>query len=91
LTPFSERGRAVLFEVIAAVEVAILVEVIVDGGMDGGEFLPGLYISELRHRCFSSPERLVGILGPIVEPLATGLRRSMTDHIHRMQRLPFLL
>ena len=29
-TPFSERGRAVLFEVIAAVEVAILVEVIVD-------------------------------------------------------------
>jgi hypothetical protein len=83
LTPFSDRGRAVLFEVIAAVEVAILFEVIADGGMGGGEFLHGLYISELRHRCFSSPERLVGILGPIVEPPATDLRLSITDQFHR--------
>ncbi len=30
LTPFSERGSAVLFEDIAAVEVAVLVEVVVD-------------------------------------------------------------
>jgi hypothetical protein len=45
-------------------------------------FLQGHYISELRHRCFSSPERLVGILGPIVEPPATDLRPSITDHIH---------
>ncbi len=83
LARFGERGRAVLFEVIAAVEVAILVEVIVDEGMGGGEFLQGLYISELRHRCFSSPERLVGVLGPIVELPATDLRLSSTDHIHR--------
>ncbi len=48
LTPFSERGSAFLLEDIAAVEVAILVEVVVDRGMGGGEFLQGLYISELR-------------------------------------------
>ena len=30
LTPFSERGGTVLFEDIAAVEVAVVVEVVVD-------------------------------------------------------------
>ncbi len=59
LPPFSERGSAILLEDIAAVGVAVLVEVVVDRGMGGGEFLQGLYISELRHRSFSSSERLV--------------------------------
>ncbi len=36
LTPFGGRGRAVLFEDIAAVEVAVLVEVVVDRGIAGG-------------------------------------------------------
>ena len=39
LTPFNERSSAVLFENVAAVEVAILIEVVVDRGMGGGEFL----------------------------------------------------
>ena len=39
LTPFSERGNAVLLEDIAAVEVAVMVEMIVDRGVDGGKFL----------------------------------------------------
>ncbi len=65
LTPFSERGSAAQLEDIAAVEVAVLVEVVVDRGMGGGEFLQGLYISELRHRSFSSSERLVGIRYPL--------------------------
>ncbi len=30
LTPFSERGSTVLFEDVAAVEVAVVVEVVVD-------------------------------------------------------------
>ena len=59
LTPFSERGGAVLLEDIAAIEVAVLVEVIVDRGMGGGEFLQGLDVPKLRHRSFSSWERLV--------------------------------
>ena len=37
LTPFSERGSAVSLENIAAVEVAVLVEVVVDRSIDIGE------------------------------------------------------
>ncbi len=55
----SERGSAVLLEDIAAVEVAVLVKVIVDRGMGSREFLQGLYVPDLRHRSFSSPERLM--------------------------------
>ena len=58
LTPFGQCSRAVLLENFAAVEVAVVVEMIVDRGMGGGEFLQGLYIPELRHRALSSPERL---------------------------------
>ncbi len=83
LTPFSERGGTVLLEGIAAVEVAVLVEVIVDRGMGGGKFLQGLYISEIRHRSFSSSERLVGILGSIVEPPTALLIASIADYLHR--------
>ena len=39
LTPFGERGSAGFLEDIAAVEVAVLAEVVVDRGMGGGEFL----------------------------------------------------
>jgi len=55
-----------LLEDIAAVKVAVIVEVIVDRGMGGGKLLEGFYAPELRHRSFSSSERLVGILSPIV-------------------------
>ncbi len=41
LTPFSERGRAVLLEDIAAIEVAFVIEMVMDRGMDGGELLQG--------------------------------------------------
>ena len=82
LTPFSERGSAVLLEDIAAVEVAVVVEVVVDRGMGGGEFLQGLYFPEPRHRSFSSSERLVGILGPIVKPPTALLRRGIADYLH---------
>ena len=59
LTPLSERGNAVLFENVAAVEVAVLVEVIMDRGMGSGKFLESFYILEARHRPLSSSERLV--------------------------------
>ena len=39
LAPLSERCGAVLLEDFAVVEVAVLVEVVVDRGMGGGEFL----------------------------------------------------
>ncbi len=88
LTPFSERGSAVLLEDIAAVEVAVLVEVIVYRGMGGGEFPQGLYISELRYRSFSSSERLVGILGSIVEPPTALLIGSIAAYLHRRSVRP---
>ena len=71
-----------MFENISSVEVAVVVEMIVDRGMDGGELLQGLYVSELRHRSFSSPERLVGILGSIVEPPTALLIGRITDYLH---------
>ncbi len=50
LTPFSERGSAVLFENVSAVEVAVVVEMIMDRGVDGSKFLEGLYVPEPCHR-----------------------------------------
>ncbi len=91
MTPFSERGSTVLFEDVAAVEVAVLVEVfevVVDLGVGGGEFLQGLYISELRHRSFSSSERLVGILGSIVEPPTALLIGGIADFLLRRSVRP---
>ncbi len=56
--------------------------------MRGGEFLQGLYIPELRHRSFSSSERLVGILGSIVEPPTALLIGSIADYRHRRSVRP---
>jgi len=59
LTPFSERGSAVLFENVSAVEVTVVVEVVMDRGMRGSKFLEGPYVPEPCHRPLSSTERLV--------------------------------
>ena len=88
LTPFCECGGAVLLEDIAAVKVAVIVEVIVDRGMGGGKLLEGFHAPELRHRSFSSSERLVGILSPIVEPPTTLLIGSIADYFHRRSVRP---
>ena len=39
LMPFSERRRSVLLEDVAAIEVAVLIEVIMDRGVNGGKLL----------------------------------------------------
>ncbi len=59
LTPLGQGGRAVLFEDIAAIEVTVVVEMVLDRGMDGGELLQGLDVPEFRHRSLSSSKRLV--------------------------------
>ncbi len=76
-----------MLEDIPAVEVAALVEVIVDRGVDSGKLLESLHVSELRHRTLSSSERLMGVLGPIVQPTTAYLRPSITDYIHRSAAL----
>ncbi len=42
MTPFGQRGGAVLLEDIAAVEVTVLVEVIVDRGMGSRKLVEGI-------------------------------------------------
>ena len=54
LTPFSQRGSAVLFEDVSAVEVTVMVEMVVDRGMGSGKFLESFYVPESRHCSFSS-------------------------------------
>ena len=63
--------------------MAFVVEVIMDRGMDGGEFLQGFYVPEPGHCPFPSSERLVRVLGPVVEPAPAGLGGRIADHSHR--------
>ncbi len=53
-TPLGKSGGAVSFKVVSALEVAFLVEVVMDGGVDGCEFLQTSHASETQHRSFSS-------------------------------------
>ena len=59
LTPFSEGGGAVLLKDFASIEVTVVVEKVVDRGVDGGELLQGLDVPEFRHRSLSSSKWLV--------------------------------
>ena len=83
LTPFSDRGSTALLEDAAAVEVSVLVEVVVERGMDGGKLLEDLRVLERRHRPLSSSERLMRVFGPVVEPATADLSGSVTDRRHR--------
>ncbi len=57
--PLGQGNRAVLLEVVAAIQMAVLIIVIVDRGVDGAKLLEGFHASELRHCPFSSSEWLV--------------------------------
>ena len=59
LTPLSESGSAFKLEVFSAVELAFLVEMIVDRRVDGDEFLQCSHAPEADHRTFSSSEWLM--------------------------------
>jgi hypothetical protein len=54
--PGRQSGTA---EDISAVEVAVLIEVIVDRGVNGSKLLQGLDVPEPSHRALSSSERLM--------------------------------
>ena len=57
--PLGQGCGAVFLEDVVAVKVTVLIETIMDRGVDGGKLLEGHHVSELGHRRFSSPERLV--------------------------------
>ena len=73
----------VKFEVVSAVEVAFLVEMIVDRRVEGDEFLQCSHSSEAQHGALSSSKRQVRILGPIVQPAAGFLFVHIADDLHR--------
>jgi hypothetical protein len=68
--PLGHRGRASQFLDFPADEIAQQIEVVVDLAVDGGEFLERLRLREFEHRRFSSPNRLIAILGSIALQLA---------------------
>ncbi len=46
LTPLGQSGGTVLFEDVAAIEVTVLIEMIMDRGVDGGKLLQSLRRTE---------------------------------------------
>ncbi len=59
LTPLGQGGGTVLSEDVATTEVTVLIEMVMDRGVDGGKLLQSLYVPELRHRTLSSSEWLM--------------------------------
>ena len=57
--PLGKSGGAVKLEVFSAVEVAFLVEMIVDRRVGGDEFLQGSHAPKADHYPFSSSEWLM--------------------------------
>ena len=55
-TPLGESGGAVELEIGPAVEMAFLVEVVMDRGVDGDEFLQTSHAPKSMHGPFSSSE-----------------------------------
>ena len=59
--------------------MAVVVEMVVDRGVDGGELLQGLDVSEPRHRPFPPSKRLMPVFCPFVEPTTAGLGGRVAD------------
>jgi hypothetical protein len=56
---------------------------VVDGAVDGGEFLECLHPPKSEHRPFPSSERLMRVLGSIVDPPPYLLPVGISDLVHR--------
>jgi hypothetical protein len=81
LVPFSERGNAVLFVNVAAVEVAVVVEMIVDRGMGDGEIQERKVATEIRRRsCLGSRPLQPGTSS--LQP-----RKLQTQSLRRLDRV----
>jgi hypothetical protein len=83
LAPLSESGSTVKLEIVPAVERALLIEMVVDGGMNGDEFLQTSHAAEPLHGSLRSSKRKVGILSPIVQPAASFPLVGIADFLHR--------
>ena len=70
--PLGESGGAVGLEILSAIEGALLIEMVMDRGVNGGELLQCSHPTKAEHRALSPSEGLVRILRAIVGP-TTGL------------------
>jgi len=71
LAPLGESSGSVGLEIVSAVECALMIEMLADGGMNGGEFLHTSHAAEPLHGPFSSSKRQVRM---------TLLRKSADGH-----------
>ena len=83
MTPLGQSDGAVELEIVSVVERALLVEMVADGGMNGGELLQTSHATEPLHCSLSSSEREMRILRPIVEPAASFVAVGIADILHR--------
>lgn len=56
---------------------------VMDGGVNGDEFLQTSHTAKALHRPFSSPKRLVRILAAVVQPATCLLAICIADDLHR--------
>ena len=82
LPPLVESGGSLEFEIGSWIEVAFLVEVIVNWRMDGRELLQGSKSPEPQHRSLSSSKQQVWILCSIVQPATRRLSSRIADYLH---------
>ena len=68
LTPLGKSGGTVGLEVLSTVEAELLVEVVMDRGVDGYEFLQTSHPPEPQHRPLSSSKRQMRIVSAVVGP-----------------------
>lgn len=73
IAPLCESGGAVGLEILPTVERALLVEMIMDRGVNCDELLQRSCPTEAKHRPLPSSKRLVRILHTIVGPAASFL------------------
>ena len=62
--------------------MALQIEMVADGGMNGGEFLQTSHAAEPLHGPFSSSEWQMRILRPIVQPATSFLPVCIADVLH---------
>ena len=60
-----------------------VVGMIADRGMDGGEFMQSLNVSEPRHHPFPLSKGLMCVIGSIAELTLDLLASLVADHLHR--------
>lgn len=77
--PPGKGSRSSGFEIVFADEAAVLVEVVVEFGVDGAELLQRPHLPQPPHGPPSTSEWQMGLLCPVIEPTAGHLPFSVVQ------------